>query len=63
MVPKKPFDIISLDFITSLPTTDSGNDCMLVIVDTFTKYVNIIPCKINIDAVGVAQLVYDNIIC
>lgn len=36
---------------------------MTVIVDTFTKYVNIIPCKTNIDAVEVAQIVFDNIIC
>lgn len=36
---------------------------MLVIVDTFTKYVNIIPCKTSIDAMGVAKLVFDNIIC
>lgn len=36
---------------------------MLVIVDTFTKYINIIPCKTSIDAVEVAKLVFDNIIC
>jgi hypothetical protein len=53
-VASRPFEAISMDFITALPTSDKGNDCMLVIVDTFTKYVTILPCKTNINAVEVA---------
>ncbi len=53
-VASKPFEVVSMDFITNLPTSDNGNDCILVIVDTFTKYVNIIPCKTTINAVEVA---------
>jgi hypothetical protein len=62
-VASRPFEIISMDFITGLPMSDKGNDCILVIVDTFTKYVTIIPCKTSINAVEVAQLMFDNIIC
>ncbi len=52
-----------MDFITNLPVTESGNDCMFVIIDTFTKYVSIIPCKTSIGAKEVAKLFFDNIIC
>ena len=45
-VASKPFEVISIDFITNLPISDKGNDCMVVIVDTFTKYVVIVPCKV-----------------
>ena len=55
--------MVSMDFITNLPLTSNGNDCILVIVDTFTKYVVIIPCKTTISAYEVAQLFFDNIIC
>ena len=36
---------------------------MLVIVDVFTKYVTIIPCKTAINAVEVGHLFFDNIVC
>ena len=62
-VASRPFEVVSMDFITNLPTSNKGNDCILVIVDTFTKYVNIIPCKTAINAVEVAQLFFDNIVC
>lgn len=53
-IASKPFECISIDFITNLPTSDAGNDCMIVMVDTFTKYVIIEPCKTTIDAKEVA---------
>jgi hypothetical protein len=62
-VASRPFENISIDFITNLPTSDKGNDCMIVIVDTFTKYVIIVPCKTTISAVEVAQVVFDDVIC
>lgn len=48
-----------MDFITNLPISKAGNDCMLVIVDTFSKYVLIIPCKTSISAVEVARIFFD----
>lgn len=53
-VAERPFQMVSMDFITNLPVTKDGNDCMLVMVDTFTKYVIIIPCKTAISSVEVA---------
>ena len=49
-MPSKPFEIVSLDFITSLPRTSRGNDACLVLVDRFSKYVVIVPCSGSVDA-------------
>ena len=42
-IPNNKFDDISMDFITHLPTTTSGNNVILVIVDRLTKYARFIP--------------------
>lgn len=62
-IANKPFEIVSIDFITNLPVSDKGNDCIVVIVDTFSKYVIIEPCKTTINAVEVAELFFDKVIC
>ena len=54
---------MSIDFITNLPVSSAGNNCMIVIVDSFSKCVTIIPCKMTIDAAEVARLFFEKIIC
>jgi len=44
-IPNNKFDDISMDFITHLPTTTSGNNVILVIVDRLTKYARFIPLE------------------
>ncbi|KAL3688559.1 hypothetical protein R1sor_014868 [Riccia sorocarpa] len=41
-IPNKPFEAISMDFITKLPES-SGHDAILVIVDRFSKLARFIP--------------------
>ncbi|GJP67901.1 hypothetical protein CLOP_g24659, partial [Closterium sp. NIES-67] len=36
-VPEHPWQVVSLDFITGLPTTTSGHDAILVVIDKFSK--------------------------
>ena len=48
-----------MDFITQLPETKDGNDCLFVIVDRFSKFTLIIPCKTSISAPEVASLFFD----
>jgi hypothetical protein len=43
-IPKGPWQDISLDFIEGLPCSDSFN-CILVVVDRFTKYSHFVPLK------------------
>ena len=52
-----------MDFITNLPVTADGLDSILTIVDRFYKLLILIPCRISISAVEVAQLVFNEVIC
>jgi hypothetical protein len=45
LVPDWKYDDISMDFITSLPTTQRRNDLILVIVDRLTKSTHFLPVK------------------
>ncbi|GJP62116.1 hypothetical protein CLOP_g19211 [Closterium sp. NIES-67] len=38
-----PWQVVSLDFITGLPTTTSGHDAILVVIDKFSKMGHFIP--------------------
>ena len=62
-MPSWPFDIVSLDFVTGLPTLASGNDAILTIVDRFSKYVTLLAVPTTIDAHATARLFFDHIIC
>ncbi|KAJ0856477.1 putative nucleotidyltransferase, Ribonuclease H [Helianthus annuus] len=58
--PQSVFTDISMDFISGLPKSE-GKDCILVVVDRFTKYGHFIPLKHPFSAVRVAQVVLDNV--
>ena len=59
-VPKHPWQYISIDLITELPTSQ-GYDAILVIVDRFTKMIRLIPTYTSLSSEGVAQLFWDHI--
>ncbi|GJP36388.1 hypothetical protein CLOM_g20900 [Closterium sp. NIES-68] len=42
-VPEEPWQVVSLDFITGLPTTISGHDAILVVIDKFFRMGHFIP--------------------
>ena len=60
-VPSKPWESISLDFITGLPTSSKGNDAILTFVDRLSKQAHFVPTKSTIDAAGTADLYMENI--
>lgn len=63
MPSSEPFERISTDILGPLPTCNtSGNRYVLVFVDSFTKYVELIPL-INIRAATVARAFLHRIIC
>ncbi|CDJ35022.1 uncharacterized protein EMH_0023410 [Eimeria mitis] len=45
LVHSRRWSQVSLDFITELPLTPRGHDCILVIVDSLSKMAHIIPTK------------------
>ena len=57
----KPWQTISMDFITQLPKTVDGYDSILVVVDQLTKRAHFIPTTSDISASGVAHLFFNNI--
>ena len=59
--PPHRWHTISMDFIMPL-TTSAGYDAILTVVDKFTKYCVLIPTTINVNAVGVAQLLLNHVI-
>ncbi|GJP85289.1 hypothetical protein CLOP_g15402 [Closterium sp. NIES-67] len=55
-VPEQPWQVVSLDFITGLPTTTSGHDAILVIIDKFSKMGHFIPTYTTACTEETAQL-------
>ena len=57
IVAKRPWEIITLDFVSGLPTHPVTKvSQILVIVDKFTKYVILEPCRLDIDSVQTASI-------
>ena len=44
-VPSRPWESISMDYLTGYPTTKHQHDAILVVVDIFSKMAILIPCK------------------
>jgi hypothetical protein len=63
-VPERPWQEVSLDFITQLPSSRIGTkeyDAILVVVDRYTKIAKFIPTTTNISAPEFAALFHENI--
>jgi hypothetical protein len=52
-----------MDFIVELPTTQSGYDSILVIVDQFLKVAHFIPVKTTYNGAKLAELYIARIVC
>jgi hypothetical protein len=50
------------DFITDVPTSLRGNNCIVTVVDHFSKWAHCLPCAKTIDTVEFAQLFLEAII-
>jgi hypothetical protein len=64
--PSRPWEEISIDFITGLPPSKNLNggedyDLILVVVDRFSKMARYIPCHKTIDALELAQRMWDSV--
>lgn len=61
-VPSSAWQIISLDFVEGLPTS-SSYDCILVVIDFFTKYGNFIPLRHLFTTASVSKLFLLHVYC
>jgi hypothetical protein len=57
--PDRPWESISMDYMSGLPSTKRGNDCVFVVVDRFSKMVILAACKKNITAEATAKLFFE----
>jgi transposase InsO family protein len=63
-LPERPWMDITMDFITDLPPSKKNSkayDCILVIVDRYTKMSRYIPTRKTIDAEGLADVFFAKI--
>jgi hypothetical protein len=61
-IPEKPFDVVTMDLITSLPESN-GFNAIFVLVCKLTKYAFFIPCNTTLNEKQAAKLFFDNIVC
>ncbi|CAI5485838.1 unnamed protein product [Closterium sp. Naga37s-1] len=61
-VPEQPWQVVSLDFITGLPSTSRGHDSILVVIDKFSKMGHFLPTNATATAEATARLFFDRII-
>jgi hypothetical protein len=59
-VPKFAWQVINLDFIEGLPSSQHFN-CILVVVDKFSKFAHFVPLKHQFTAYQIAMAFMDNI--
>lgn len=50
LVPFRPWDNISMDFVVRLPMYRKGNDYLYLVVDRFSKMCILVPCKNKVTA-------------
>lgn len=60
LVPDRAWQLISLDFIEGLPKSGTYN-CIMVVVDKFSKYAHFVPLAHPFTAFQVAQAFLNNI--
>jgi hypothetical protein len=57
--PDRPWESISMDYMSGLPSTKWGNDCVFVVVDHFSKMVILVACKKSITTEATAKLFFE----
>ena len=50
-----------MDYMSGIPSTKHGNDCVFMVVDIFSKMAMMGACKNNITAEATAQLFFERV--
>jgi hypothetical protein len=57
--PEKPWESISMDYMSGLPSTKQGNDCVFVVIDQFSNMAILTTYNKNITAEDTAKLFFE----
>lgn len=60
-IPTRPWESVSMDFITHLPRTNTGHDALFVVVDRFSKQLHAIATTGTATASDTAHLYFKNV--
>jgi hypothetical protein len=59
--PDKPWESISMDYMSGLPSTKHGNEYVFMVVDRFSKMVIMVICKKSITTETIAKLFFEQV--
>jgi hypothetical protein len=59
--PDGPWESISMDYMSGLPSTKHGNDCVFMVVDQFSKMAILTTCKKSITVEATAKLFFKHV--
>jgi hypothetical protein len=57
--PERPWESISMDYMSGLPSTKQGNDCVFVVVDRFSKMAILTAYKKSITMTDTSKLFFE----
>ena len=57
--PSQPWEFISMDYMSGLPSTKHGNDCVFVVNNRFLKMDIMVACKKSITVEATAKLFFE----
>jgi hypothetical protein len=57
----RPWESISMDYMSGLPSTKQGNDCVFLVVDRFSKMAFLVACKKNITTEAIAKIFVEQV--
>jgi hypothetical protein len=57
--PERPWESISMEYMSRLPSTKKGNNCVFLVVDMFSKMAILTTCKKNTTVEAIAKLFFE----
>jgi hypothetical protein len=57
-IPEKPWESISMDYMSGFPSTRHKNDCVFVVIDPFSKMAILTAYKKNVTVTNIAKLFF-----
>jgi hypothetical protein len=59
--PDRPWESISMDYMSGLPSTKQGNDCVFMVVDRFSKMAILVTCKKSITTEATTKIFFERV--